>query len=87
MFVFVFLAPSHTSYPIHVYHPSSPSLGFCQYTSTGTSGMILVMMRAMETLKYSALCLPEDINERGLDKIPKFYYREDGLQVWGALNK
>lgn len=49
--------------------------------------MILVMMRAMETLKYSALCLPEDINARGLDKIPKFYYREDGLQVWGALNK
>lgn len=66
---------------------TSINLFYSQYTGTGLSGMVLVMKRAVEALKYSALCLPEDISERGLDKVPNFYYRDDGLQVWGALNK
>ncbi|XP_062373165.1 arachidonate 12-lipoxygenase, 12R-type-like [Sardina pilchardus] len=57
------------------------------YTSTGSTGMVEVMKKAMDDLKYSSLCLPEDIRERGLDKVPKFYYRDDGLLVWGALSK
>ncbi|XP_041925383.1 hydroperoxide isomerase ALOXE3-like isoform X1 [Alosa sapidissima] len=57
------------------------------YTSTGSTGMVEVMRRAMHALKYSSLCLPDDIIERGLDKVPKYYYRDDGLLVWGALSK
>ncbi|XP_062373166.1 arachidonate 12-lipoxygenase, 12R-type-like [Sardina pilchardus] len=57
------------------------------YTSTGSTGMVEVMKKAMDDLKYSSLCLPEDIRERGMDEVPKFYYRDDGLLVWGALSK
>ncbi|XP_042566457.1 hydroperoxide isomerase ALOXE3-like [Clupea harengus] len=57
------------------------------YTSTGRAGMEVVMKKAMQAVKYSALCLPEDISARGLDKVPNFYYRDDGMLVWEALSK
>uniref|UniRef100_A0A673ABJ5 Si:dkey-17e16.9 n=1 Tax=Sphaeramia orbicularis TaxID=375764 RepID=A0A673ABJ5_9TELE len=36
---------------------------------------------------YSNLIVPENITERGLDSIPNFYYRDDGLKLWDIINR
>ncbi|XP_063042919.1 hydroperoxide isomerase ALOXE3-like [Engraulis encrasicolus] len=82
----------HLRYTLHVNTLGRESLisedgAISMYTSTGREGMEVVMKKAMQAVKYSALCLPEDIIARGLEAVPNFYYRDDGLLVWIALNK
>ncbi|TNN26891.1 Hydroperoxide isomerase ALOXE3 [Liparis tanakae] len=44
------------------------------------------MRRALSETTYSSLCLPENIAARGLESIPNFYYRDDGLKLWSIIN-
>uniref|UniRef100_A0A673ABA7 Si:dkey-17e16.9 n=1 Tax=Sphaeramia orbicularis TaxID=375764 RepID=A0A673ABA7_9TELE len=46
-----------------------------------------LMRRGLNELKYSNLIVPENITERGLDSIPNFYYRDDGLKLWDIINR
>uniref|UniRef100_A0A8C1QBV0 Si:dkey-17e16.9 n=1 Tax=Cyprinus carpio TaxID=7962 RepID=A0A8C1QBV0_CYPCA len=55
-------------------------------TSIGDEGMTNLMKRALSDLTYSSLCLPEDISDRGLESIPNFFYRGDGLRLWSFIN-
>ncbi|XP_021069263.1 arachidonate 15-lipoxygenase B isoform X2 [Mus pahari] len=54
-------------------------------TGLGTGGFSDLIKRNMEQLNYSVLCLPEDIQARGVEDIPGYYYRDDGMQIWGAI--
>ncbi|XP_042823160.1 polyunsaturated fatty acid lipoxygenase ALOX15B isoform X2 [Panthera tigris] len=54
-------------------------------TGIGLGGFSELIQRCMEQLSYTALCLPEDIRARGVEDIPGYYYRDDGLQIWGAV--
>ncbi|XP_042771736.1 polyunsaturated fatty acid lipoxygenase ALOX15B isoform X2 [Panthera leo] len=54
-------------------------------TGIGLGGFSELIQRCMEELSYTALCLPEDIRARGVEDIPGYYYRDDGLQIWGAV--
>uniref|UniRef100_A0A8C8XSC1 Arachidonate 15-lipoxygenase type B n=1 Tax=Panthera leo TaxID=9689 RepID=A0A8C8XSC1_PANLE len=53
-------------------------------TGIGLGGFSELIQRCMEELSYTALCLPEDIRARGVEDIPGYYYRDDGLQIWGV---
>ncbi|XP_027980913.1 arachidonate 15-lipoxygenase B isoform X3 [Eumetopias jubatus] len=53
-------------------------------TGIGIGGFSELIQRNMEQLSYSVLCLPEDIRARAVEDIPNYYYRDDGLQIWGV---
>ncbi|XP_067279393.1 hydroperoxide isomerase ALOXE3 isoform X2 [Pseudorasbora parva] len=57
-----------------------------QNTSIGDEGMTDLMKKVLSDLTYSSLCLLEDISDRGLESVPNFFYRDDGLQLWGHIN-
>ncbi|XP_041717048.1 hydroperoxide isomerase ALOXE3 [Coregonus clupeaformis] len=52
----------------------------------GLEGLKELLKRAHSEITYSSLCLPENIVARGLDSIPNFYYREDGLKLWNIIH-
>ncbi|XP_073695395.1 polyunsaturated fatty acid 5-lipoxygenase-like [Garra rufa] len=60
---------------------------FSRVTSLSEDGMGTLMQNAMKTLTFKSLCLPEDIKARGIEDIPKYYYREDGMKIWKTLNR
>uniref|UniRef100_A0A3B4HCV0 Hydroperoxide isomerase ALOXE3-like n=1 Tax=Pundamilia nyererei TaxID=303518 RepID=A0A3B4HCV0_9CICH len=54
--------------------------------SLGYEGIKELMRRGLSRMTYSSLCLPENIAARGLQSIPNFYYRDDGLKLWNIIN-
>ncbi|XP_075940062.1 hydroperoxide isomerase ALOXE3-like [Anarhichas minor] len=48
---------------------------------------MVLMAKALSETTYSSLCLPENITARGLESIPNFYYRDDGLKLWNIINR
>uniref|UniRef100_A0A8C3W8W8 Arachidonate 15-lipoxygenase type B n=1 Tax=Catagonus wagneri TaxID=51154 RepID=A0A8C3W8W8_9CETA len=56
-------------------------------TGLGIGGFSELIQRNMEQLSYSVLCLPEDIRARGVEDIPGYHYRDDGMQIWGAVER
>uniref|UniRef100_A0A3Q3JZ69 Lipoxygenase domain-containing protein n=1 Tax=Monopterus albus TaxID=43700 RepID=A0A3Q3JZ69_MONAL len=45
-----------------------------------------VLRRSLPSVTFSSLCIPDDIAERGLEDVPNFYYRNDGLMLWNTIN-
>uniref|UniRef100_A0A7N8WU53 Arachidonate 15-lipoxygenase B-like n=1 Tax=Mastacembelus armatus TaxID=205130 RepID=A0A7N8WU53_9TELE len=65
----------------------SPTGVFTQFTASGGEAMTTILKRSMSSLTYRSLCIPEDIADRGLEDVPNFYYRDDGLKlVQGVLS-
>ncbi|XP_076843086.1 hydroperoxide isomerase ALOXE3-like isoform X2 [Brachyhypopomus gauderio] len=88
--LFKLLIP-HTRYNLHVDILArdrliSPDGVIPKYSSIGFDGQIKFLQSATASLTYSSLCLPEDIAERGVEKIPNYYYRDDGLDLWNVIN-
>uniref|UniRef100_A0A3Q4MQ93 Hydroperoxide isomerase ALOXE3-like n=2 Tax=Neolamprologus brichardi TaxID=32507 RepID=A0A3Q4MQ93_NEOBR len=60
---------------------------FAKFTSSGGEGALTILRRALTSLTYSSLCIPDDIEERGLKDVPNFYYRDDGLKLWEIIHR
>ncbi|XP_036955662.1 polyunsaturated fatty acid lipoxygenase ALOX15B-like isoform X2 [Acanthopagrus latus] len=60
---------------------------FTKYAASGGEGMITILRRSMSSMTYSSLCIPDDIAERGLEDVPNFHYRDDGLRLWDIINR
>ncbi|KAJ7427952.1 hydroperoxide isomerase ALOXE3-like protein [Willisornis vidua] len=63
-----------------------------QYTSVPSrgsgithEGLQLVVQRGLEQVTYTSLCLPDDIQHRGMSHIPNYHYRDDGMSLWEAI--
>ncbi|XP_063301083.1 hydroperoxide isomerase ALOXE3-like [Pelobates fuscus] len=52
---------------------------------SGKGGIKILLRKAMEKLTYTALCLPEDIKIRGTESLPNYFYRNDAMSIWTAL--
>nr|XP_023855795.1 hydroperoxide isomerase ALOXE3-like [Salvelinus alpinus] len=74
------------AYFIEVSQKITKKRTFIQDTTLGLEGLKELLKRAHSEITYSSLCLPENIVARGLESIPNFYYREDGLKLWNVIN-
>ncbi|XP_071058141.1 polyunsaturated fatty acid lipoxygenase ALOX15B-like [Pseudochaenichthys georgianus] len=82
----------HTRYTLHINVLARTNLisekgAFSQFVSSGGEALKTILKRSLSSLTYSSLCIPEDITERGLEAVPNFYYRDDGLQLWDIIQR
>nr|XP_046272769.1 arachidonate 12-lipoxygenase, 12R-type-like [Scatophagus argus]XP_046272778.1 arachidonate 12-lipoxygenase, 12R-type-like [Scatophagus argus]XP_046272785.1 arachidonate 12-lipoxygenase, 12R-type-like [Scatophagus argus]XP_046272795.1 arachidonate 12-lipoxygenase, 12R-type-like [Scatophagus argus] len=81
----------HTRYTLQINHLArllliSETGVFTQFAASGGEGMMTLLKRSLSSLTYSSLCVPDDIAERGLEDLPNFYYRDDGLRLWEIIH-
>ena len=53
-----------------------------QIFSIGGQGKVDLFKRASEAYTVDITNIKQSIEERGLESVPKFYYRDDGLKLW-----
>ncbi|XP_067249519.1 polyunsaturated fatty acid 5-lipoxygenase-like isoform X1 [Chanodichthys erythropterus] len=58
---------------------------FNKSNSAGGTAIVEVIQKAMKTLTYKSLCFPEAMKARGVEDLPNYYYRDDGMMVWEAM--
>uniref|UniRef100_A0A3B3VLV6 Arachidonate epidermal lipoxygenase 3 n=1 Tax=Poecilia latipinna TaxID=48699 RepID=A0A3B3VLV6_9TELE len=56
------------------------------FASSGGEGMFTILRKALSSMTYRSLCLPDDISDRGLEDVPNFFYRDDGLKLWDVIH-
>ncbi|KAI9525377.1 hypothetical protein NQZ68_005923 [Dissostichus eleginoides] len=82
----------HTRYTLHINVLARTNLisengAFSQFVASGGETLKTILKRSLSSLTYSSLCIPEDITERGLQVVPNFYYRDDGLKLWDIIQR
>ncbi|KAG5844816.1 hypothetical protein ANANG_G00166750 [Anguilla anguilla] len=65
----------------------APGGVFDKFAAVGLEGIPVLLQKGTEQLRYSALCVPEDLSDRGVGGLPINYYSQDALRVWGALHR
>ncbi|XP_074545951.1 arachidonate 12-lipoxygenase, 12R-type-like [Halichoeres trimaculatus] len=60
---------------------------FTEFAASGGEAMFTILKRSLTSVTYSSLCIPDDIAERGLEDVPNFYYRDDGLKLWEIIHR
>ncbi|XP_049425177.1 polyunsaturated fatty acid 5-lipoxygenase-like isoform X2 [Epinephelus fuscoguttatus] len=83
---------AHTRYTLHINFLARDSLisetgVFTKFAATGGEGLVTLLQRSLSSVTYTSLCIPDDIAERGLEDVPNFYYRDDGLKLWDIIHR
>ncbi|KAM9856571.1 hydroperoxide isomerase ALOXE3-like [Aulostomus maculatus] len=60
---------------------------FTKFAASGGDAMVEILRRSLSLTSYTSLCLPSDISDRGMKSLPNYYYRDDGLRIWGIINR
>ncbi|KAM9001748.1 hydroperoxide isomerase ALOXE3 [Sarcophilus harrisii] len=54
-------------------------------TSIGRRGLLYLMSTGLAHFTYTMFCLPDNLKARGVQCIPNYYYRDDGMKIWEAI--
>ena len=60
-----------------------------KWTSLGREGAKALMKKYLATFTFDELDLMRDLEARGVDddeKLPNYFYRDDGTKLWGAIS-
>ncbi|XP_070700224.1 polyunsaturated fatty acid lipoxygenase ALOX15B [Pempheris klunzingeri] len=60
---------------------------FDKAVGAGLQALPVLLSRAAGRISYRSLCVPEDLTDRGVDRLPHSYYAQDALRVWDALHR
>ncbi|XP_037603547.1 polyunsaturated fatty acid lipoxygenase ALOX15B [Sebastes umbrosus] len=60
---------------------------FDKASGCGLEALPVLLSRGSERIHYGSLCVPDDLVQRGVDKLPQSYYAQDALRVWDALHR
>uniref|UniRef100_A0A3B3T9G5 Lipoxygenase domain-containing protein n=1 Tax=Paramormyrops kingsleyae TaxID=1676925 RepID=A0A3B3T9G5_9TELE len=60
---------------------------FMKYTALGKDVQYELLQRAFSQVTYKSLCLPDNLESRGVQNLMHYYYGEDALAIWGAISK
>ncbi|XP_075947442.1 polyunsaturated fatty acid lipoxygenase ALOX15B-like [Anarhichas minor] len=82
----------HTRYTLHINILARRLLiskigDFTRFAASGGEGVETLLKESLSKVTYSSLCIPDDIAERGLEDVPNFYYRDDGLKLWDIIHR
>ncbi|XP_034400084.1 arachidonate 12-lipoxygenase, 12R-type-like [Cyclopterus lumpus] len=82
----------HTRYTLQINYLAralliSEGAVFTEFASSGGEGMRTLLKRSLASVTYSSLCIPDDIVARGLEDVPNFYFRDDGLKLWDIIHR
>ncbi|GCB79287.1 hypothetical protein scyTo_0020193, partial [Scyliorhinus torazame] len=86
------LLVSHITYTIYINTIGrSKLIGSKGYTSQ-TFGVKednnqFLSCKAFLALTYRSLCLPDDLEDRGVTDLKGYYYKDDGLSIWFAIHE
>ncbi|XP_062993288.1 hydroperoxide isomerase ALOXE3-like [Elgaria multicarinata webbii] len=80
----------HLRYSIHINvlartYLISQGGTFDRAIAIGRKGLAVLLSKALNNLTYTDLCLPDDIEARGVSSLLNYYYRDDGLKIWDAI--
>ncbi|XP_036974766.1 polyunsaturated fatty acid lipoxygenase ALOX15B isoform X1 [Acanthopagrus latus] len=53
----------------------------------GLAALPVLLSRASHRIRYRSLCVPDDLMDRGLDKLPHSSYAQDALRLWNTLHR
>ncbi|KAM6289113.1 hydroperoxide isomerase ALOXE3-like [Aegotheles albertisi] len=56
-----------------------------QATAVGREGTLELVARGTAALTYRELCVPDDLEHRGVTDVPNYHYRDDALEIWEAI--
>ncbi|XP_042340950.1 polyunsaturated fatty acid lipoxygenase ALOX15B-like isoform X2 [Plectropomus leopardus] len=82
----------HTRYTLQINHLArllliSKTGVFTEFAASGGEGMRTLLKRSLSSMTYISLCIPDDIAERGLEDVPNFHYRDDGVKLWDIIHR
>uniref|UniRef100_A0A672YF86 Hydroperoxide isomerase ALOXE3-like n=1 Tax=Sphaeramia orbicularis TaxID=375764 RepID=A0A672YF86_9TELE len=60
---------------------------FDKVVGCGLKALPVVLSRASARMRYRSLCVPDDVSDRGVDKLLQSFYAQDALRVWDALQR
>ncbi|XP_013856077.1 hydroperoxide isomerase ALOXE3 [Austrofundulus limnaeus] len=65
----------------------APTGTFDEAVASGLKTIPILLFRASAKVQYRSLCVPDDLMDRGVMKLPNSYYAHDALRVWDALHR
>ncbi|XP_014382444.1 hydroperoxide isomerase ALOXE3 [Alligator sinensis] len=84
------LLTPHMRYSIHITIQArtlllSPRGVFDLAIATGRVGLVEVLSKALKSISYTTLCLPDNLKARGVENLKNYYFRDDALKIWEAV--